>query len=311
MEAQNVILAGTDFSPHARHAVLRGALLARESGDRLRMLHVLSAPLLSSLKSLLGMPVDIEGRLQQRAVAELERLAAEIERMTGVTAEAGVTTGDTVEELVEAALETQLLILGAHGESGLRDFFLGSVAERSLRRSRRPVLVVKRPPTEPYRRVLVPVAFGPHSRAALRAAMDIAPTAEVTVFHSFALPFESTLQLAGIDDEQVEVYRTEARAEALSKIRDLIAALGPEGGRIGRAVEHGDAAPTILAKQAEMGSDLLVMGRRGEIPLQGVLLGSVTRHILFSSSADVLVVGADMGDPESEGLASAAADTGS
>ena len=51
--------------------------------------------------------------------------------------------------------------LGARGASFMRHLMLGSTAERLVRRSDRPLLVVKQPPHERYRRRLVAVDFSP------------------------------------------------------------------------------------------------------------------------------------------------------
>jgi nucleotide-binding universal stress UspA family protein len=294
VQAEKVYLAATDFSPDARHAAYRAAYLAAEQQAQLSLLHVLDTSSLSSLKSLFGMPADIEERVRERAVAELGELADELARDMGVEARRQVVTGDTVEEIAAAAGGAEMLVIGAHGSGGLRDLLLGSVAERLLRRSGLPVLVVKQPPHSPYRRVLIPVAFGPYSLNALRAAARFAPAAEVIVFHVFAVPFEKTLHLAGLDDEEVEKYQLIARTAALDKIENLIGVFGVSGSRFHRSVEHGEAAPKILAKQATDNSDLVVMGRQGESPLEEVLLGSVTRHVLSTSPVDVLVIGEGM-----------------
>jgi nucleotide-binding universal stress UspA family protein len=305
MATKRLFLVATDFSHDAQHAIYRTALLAREQQAGLLLLHVMNKPSLLSLKTLLGMPVDIDRRLQDQAVERLRSLAADVARDVGLDPQHRVVVGDTVEEVAAATEEADLLAVGAHGLSGLRDLVLGSISERLLQKCCRPVLVVKQPPETPYRRVLVPVAFGPSSAQAVRTALALAPGAETTVFTAFAVPFEATLQLAGLPDGRLQRYRNTARRDALRKLDALLAATGAPGARLRRSAEHGDASRLILAKESELDSDLIVIGKKGEPALQDMLLGSVTRHILSASRADVLVVGAeaDQALPANDALA--------
>ena len=60
-------------------------------------------------------------------------------------------------ELLNAAL----LIIGARGASGMRAWLLGATAERLLGLTRRPILLVRQAPREPYRKVIVAVDCSP------------------------------------------------------------------------------------------------------------------------------------------------------
>jgi nucleotide-binding universal stress UspA family protein len=55
--------------------------------------------------------------------------------------------GHAVEEILRAAEDTScdVIVMGSHGRTGLYDRLMGGVAEAVMRRSGRPVLVVKSP----------------------------------------------------------------------------------------------------------------------------------------------------------------------
>jgi nucleotide-binding universal stress UspA family protein len=245
------------------------------------------------LHSLLGREQDVDARLATETRSELKHVADDIAREFGLQPSQQVAVGNVVDEIVGESLDADLLVLGAHGQSGLRDMLLGSVSERVILKRERPTLVVNRPVERPYQRVLVPVALGPNSVNALRAALLFAPDADITVFNAFVLPFEATLYLAGTTDDEIDRYRQAGRANALARVEEIINAAGG-GQRIRRSVEIGDAAPLILAREAETDSDLIVVGKWGEGTLDR-LLGSVTRQVLSRAKADVLVVGAETG----------------
>jgi nucleotide-binding universal stress UspA family protein len=56
--------------------------------------------------------------------------------------------GDTVETLVEAAKEAQLLVLGGRGRSSFAGLMLGSVSQACAARADCPVVVVKKAESE-------------------------------------------------------------------------------------------------------------------------------------------------------------------
>lgn len=287
------LLAATDFSDDARHAAFRAAILAREHGANLELLHVVTESSVRSLESFAGIPKDIGARLIDEAGSALADLAGEIARRYGVEPFQQIVLGDPAATIAATAAKSDLVALGPRGAGGLRDLFVGTVADRVLRKCKKPVLVVRRPPDGPYRKVLVPVAFGPHSASALKVALGVAPEAKTTVFNAFTIPYEPSLQLAGLREDQIQAYRRTARAAALAGVEELLSNAGVSAVRVRRSVENGAPVALILAKATELESDLLVIGKRGRSALEDLFLGSVTRHVLSGAPGDVLIVGAD------------------
>jgi len=288
------ILVATDLSAPARHAVNRAFIVAAETGADLILTHVVSQGALDNLIRLFGaQAAPVEQHILDAARDELSRLVADHDQTHGVSARINLATGTVLREILDQAdaIDAALLVLGARGEDYLRPALLGTTSERLLRRTLRPMLVVKQTPHEVYRRVLVPVDFSPWSLAALRQARAVAPKAELVLLHAFEAPFESKLQFAGIDEETIGLYRISARQEALSQLQLLVAEAGLKPGEVSLSVHHGDASRIILTQEQEQDCDLIVMGKHGQGVLEELLLGSVTKHVLSESAGDVLVVG--------------------
>jgi nucleotide-binding universal stress UspA family protein len=151
------ILYATDLSLNAAHAFRHAISLARTYGAKIHVLHVLpdvDASVLNYISTVMGeerlvnlelahkdeIKDQIRVRLHQFAKDELVDRPEDLERI----AEIEVHHGSPVGQILEIAdqLEVDLIVVGSHGKGKLKYAFLGSVAEKLLRKSQRPVLVV-------------------------------------------------------------------------------------------------------------------------------------------------------------------------
>ncbi|CAG4883177.1 Universal stress protein family 4 [Georgfuchsia toluolica] len=292
MTKLNHLLAATDLSAPARHAAERAALVSKETGAPLDLLHVADLAPLEKFRQLMGeSPEELKLRLLDTAKEKLRELAEALLKQHGVSAGARVVFGPLLAELFKEAdaMATDLIVCGARGESFMRHLLLGSTAERMLSRTKCPLLVVKQAAHEPYRTLLLPVDFSPASLQAIKNARAVAAHAEIVMLHVFEVPFESHLRYASVDDDTIKHYRTIARQEAVRKLHALSeeAGLPPYATRF--VVVHGAPSLRIIEQEQEQNCDLIVMGKHGESALEDLLLGSVTKRVLAESQCDVLV----------------------
>lgn len=295
MTQAKTLLAATDFSTPARHALERAALLAQAHPDaRLTLAHVVSSTALDSLRRLLSQDaVGLEARLLEHAERTLTGLATHLAASHACMIDTVLKQGSAPTALVELAEEqqTNLLVMGARGAHFVRERLLGSTTERVLRISRRPLLAVKQRPHSPYRRILAPVDFSEHAAAAINAAHAWLPDADIVLLHAFEVEMESTLHLAGVTDSQIHQYRIQARDAAQQAMDAFIDQLQVPENRLSRQFVHGSATLRILEHEQMMDADLIVMGKHGQSALEELLLGSVTQHVLAYSSSDVFIAG--------------------
>ncbi len=270
------------MSERAESAARRGAIQARAAGANAGvLLHVTPES-------------DLPQETERLANAALERalvsLAARASALAGFEFTPRLRRGAIVDEILRAAEGCGLVVTGAQGMHPLRDLALGGTAERLVRRSRSPVLVVKQPPEGPYARVLVPVDFSSDSYAAASLARRIAPSADLLLAHAYESPHEGKLRFAGVPDSQILAYRNRARDHARAEMDRMTGALGLPAGKAETSLAHG-YPPTIIAQERQrFGADLVVMGKHGHSRIEDLLLGSVTLHVLNEASCDVLVV---------------------
>ncbi len=287
------ILSATDLSAHSLQAVDRAADLATTTGARHTVLHALGLDALGPLRNLLGERADsVAHTAVQQQQAALAAAMADPARHPGPAPTLRVEEGlaSRVVPALVRETDTDLVVVGARGQSLLRRLVVGSTASHLMRRSHCPVLVVKNPFQQPYRRVLLPMDFSPGSALALALARELAPRADLVLLHAFDVPFEGMLQYAGVSQDIIHQYRIEARERALRQLREMAAEQGLAAGDYTPLVEHGDAVALITGHQQRLGCDLVVMGKHGTHVTEELLLGSVTKRVLSEGDADVLVV---------------------
>lgn len=286
------ILAATDLSAPARHAAERAALVSKEVGASLDLLHVANFDTLERLRLLMEVaPDDMQARVLDTARARVAELALALQQRYGISAGARVAAGSLLTELTKAceALTAGLLVCGAQGESILRRFLLGTTAKRIMSTAKCPILVVKQVPHETYQRLLVPVDFSPASLRAIRHARSIAPRADIVLLHAFDVPFEGKMRYANVDDKIINNYRVVAKQEALQKLTALRDEAGLSLNDSCLIIVHGDARWRIIEQEQESDCDLIVIGKHGRGLFEELLLGRVTEHILSEAQNDVLV----------------------
>ena len=295
MNQFKTLLAATDFSAPARHALERAAQLAQAHPDvRLTLAHVVSASALDRLRRLLpGEAGTLEAGLLARAEKDLADLATNLAARYDSHVYAELLRGSPLTVLADLA-ETRhadLLVMGARGAHFMREMLLGSTTERVLSKSRRPLLAVKQRPQAPYRRILAPVDFSVHAAVAVNTAHAWLPDADIVLLHAFEAELESAFRLAGLDDDRIHECRIQAREAARAEMDAFVATLDVPRNKLTRQFVHGAATLRIIEHEQTMDADLIVMGKHGQSVMEELLLGSVTRHVLAHSASDVLIAG--------------------
>lgn len=295
MDTPTRILAATDFSASAGDAVERATLLAQVLGGELDLLHVVGQHRLVELARLLHEVVD-DARVQaeEAAAGALREQVVVILDRHGLPARPIHLSGPvpaTIAAIADRENAT-LLVLGARGENPVRDFLLGSVPERVLRKTRRPLLVVRHAPATSYRQVLLPTDFSDDARHALTLAARLAPQATLTLLHVVDAPLEAKLEFAGVAPAEIEAYRGQCRRHAEVELQRFLADLpAADKRRIVPDVAIGHPSAVILEKARALGADLIATGKHGRLPVEEWVLGSVTMHLLQNAPCDVLVAG--------------------
>ncbi len=142
------ILVPTDFSPLAEYAMQCAAQLAGKTGAELVLLHVVEMP---------GAAFSVTGQDAHNSEFDLYTLKLiaktkkDLKKITDKYNQIKITSdlqvGNAYQAIAQivADQEVDLVIMGSHGADGWEEVFVGSNAEKVVRRAKCPVLVLKGP----------------------------------------------------------------------------------------------------------------------------------------------------------------------
>ncbi len=301
MDEPSTVLVAVDFSPHARAAALRACEIARACAARVRLIHGAGATTERSAAD----AASKEVARNDSPVRALESWCSDLEAL-GAPISAVVEDADPVELIARHAHaeDVLLLVMGMHGFRGFDRVFLGSVADRTLRTARVPILLVKENEQAAglrIHRILLATDFSPASEHALRLSIQWARRlkADVEVLHAIQEPggehdYPRPRDCASRSGHQ--------RTNALESLRSILSRTAAAGVRAVADLTYGPPSIEIVKHAARSRADLVVLGLSGQIEAGAMRFGSVTERVLRHVKCSVLVapdewVGASSGAP--------------
>ena len=137
------ILIATDGSEYTKNAVDYGIDLAKSTGAKLFAIYVVDTAAFASI------PMDAAWESMYELLKQEGDLAikyvSEKAQAEGLEVEGNLIEGHPADEIIRYSEKNSisLIVMGTLGKSGLDRFLLGSVAEKVVRNSKIPVLVVR------------------------------------------------------------------------------------------------------------------------------------------------------------------------
>jgi universal stress protein E len=285
MTALGRIVCATDFTARSDLALSRAVRLAGQTGARLTLVHA------------------VDPRQSQRQVrAQVNRayvhLLSKVDQDLGsesvaIDIDIDVRAGGPLDVIAQIASETNadLVVLAAPQRRRL-DSIVGTTAERLLRTTGRPVLVVHREARDSYRQVAMAVDLSNVSLPMIQTAsrLGVLDNAETTLLHATSAPHEGMLKTVGVDERAIEDYRLGWEEDARQRLQAIRTAAEMEVARTRLLVRAEAPALAIQQLLEREQSDLLTIGASRWVLLKRLLIGSVGDSLLRTAMCDVLVI---------------------
>ena len=300
------VLAPIDGSARALRAVPWAAKLAEPAGLVVLLRVVPAKPdYAKSLFELVGAEDNvrnIQDAWSRTATAELND-AAESIAGSGVAVELLVAEGEPDEEIVATAERrgVDMIVMASHGRGTFGRAIFGSVADRVVRTTSVPVLILRTSDEDAdnnivVSRIVVPLDGSEISNHALPVATTLAKLFGIPIHIVRAFDPISTLPMAPrvfgatppISAEMSDRIWQEAESEARSTVNEAVSRLNADGVEVSGAIINGSAF--FAVSEAIQSGDLLVLTSHGRGGVRRWLLGSVAEKLVREADAPVLLV---------------------
>jgi nucleotide-binding universal stress UspA family protein len=296
------IMVPLDGSTFGEQALPVAAALARRTGARLLLVHVLDVLIPPQYSQSVDAIEWWEGGADEAAWEYVRGVAEKLSRGSGVQCAPVVTRGAAVPALLEQAETTDagMIVMTTHGRGKAKRLWLGSVADAIVRQSRVPVLLVRATTPEnargeePFEHVLVPLDGSELAEQVLPHALEVAGSnnARITllrVVHPWVAVVPAYAH-AGIEappaytltlnEEQANEYLAVARNLVRGQhARVETATVTASGADAGEILEYAEANDV----------DLIALATHGRGGAKRLLLGSVADKIVRGATMPVLV----------------------
>lgn len=286
MRPIHTIMACTDFSPGAEHAVKCAAWLAVARNARLIVVSVVEMP----EHSYRFMVEDLTTARVELINAQLGALTEELKDGYGLDAAMHCVVGPVVAELLDLvrAEGVDLLVCGHDKQSRWDDVTLGSAAAQLLYKAPCDVLVANFTHSDETLRVAVPTDM---SEAALRAAQSAIRTVvrtggdTVHVVHAVELPTGWSVLGLG-EEEMLERVSEHHRAE----LDDWLGRLDVAGLNVEVTMKAGRPVDVLKEVCAAEGINMIFCGAHGRTAAASVVLGRQARRFVHHLPTSFWVV---------------------
>jgi nucleotide-binding universal stress UspA family protein len=197
-------------------------------------------------------------------------------------------------------LSPDLIVMCAHGESGLRDIVVGSIAQQVISRGKTPILLVQ--PDEDrfaqtisFSKLLVALDGDPEHEKALPLAKGLAKSLNASlelvmvVYTLGTLPSEraATSRLLPVATSMM-LDMTETSAQ--DYLKEMAASFEAEGLTVSWDVRRGDPAANIIDSAERSSSDLIVLATHGKSGIGAFWAGSVAPKVVTQTRIPLLLV---------------------
>ena len=271
MKLLEKILLAADFSQSTDNLVENAIGLAKTFQSQIILIHVLPDDITNEKARLL---------LNDAAINQLELINDKIKSEGVETDNPILEYGNHFDKIIKTAdnIHANVIVIGA-GEKAKNDVFqLGTTAEKIIRKSIKPVWIVKNNSPLDVKNILCPVDFSTESKRALKNAIIMARrfNAELIILSVYEMIYSDSLKLKLDWDEEIEYIKLEHEKEFNSFLEGFnLTDLNWD-----REIAKGLPSEEILKAISLYNTDLLIMGTTGKSGLNRIVMGSVTEKVV-------------------------------
>jgi nucleotide-binding universal stress UspA family protein len=292
------VLAPIDFSERSFEALEIARGVAKRFGAELHLAHIYEPDF--PMTTVMAMPLALPPVQVGPGVRRHLRDAAKKFGLELVPGNYHAVEGRPADEICELARRhaIDLIVVSTRGNTGLKHLVLGSTAERIVRYSPCPVLVVHQKKQNgragngavTFGKILVPIDFSACSLKGLEYAKGLARQfgSKLVLLSSVAFQYYITSDEYARYD--LPLLMQQAEKASRRQMRELIQDTDWEGIDVRPSLQIGHAGQQICARAMDDEVDLIVTSTHGTTGFKHILVGSTAEYVVRHAGCPVLVV---------------------
>ena len=193
--------------------------------------------------------------------------------------------GNPAQSIVEVAEEFDIIIMSTHGRTGFSRFLLGSVAEKVLRMSKVPVMVVENESdVGEFKNILVTTDFSDNAKAAYPKALELAKKTGGSIDILHILSFDQ------FEDDETDPSIKKIREQRMNLIEKEY--FHEMGDKVKSYTLVSDDSPHAAIQKYTKSTpyNLIVMSTIGKTGINYLMMGSTTANVVRHVNTAVLSV---------------------
>ncbi len=277
----NRILIPIDFSDTALLALDHAVFMAKLFNAEVTLLHVIETLTYTTAISDSYPIMDMENSIQKITAEKLDKLAMESFDKLGVPYKTKTIVGRIYVEIVNVAKEinADIIIMGTHGVTGIKEFFIGSNAYRVVSESPCPVIVVQSHAKEiGFKNIVLPIDDSLTSRQKVNHAIEMAKR------------YGATLKIAGLVTDEDPLFMDKFEVK-IKQVEDFIQKFDVPYST--KMIKGDNVAKMALNYAYEINADLIIIMSEQDPEMTGFFMGAFAQQLVNHSKIPVMTVHPD------------------
>ena len=278
------LLIATDLTPRSDRALYRAIKLAADYNYDLHILHVVDEDL----------PDKTADIVRSEAIESLEEQIRPYKRKIKNKVNIKVVIAKHYEAILSEAdrIKARAIVLGTQKDKTLKEFFIGSTAERVIRSTNIPVLVVKRASQKKYKKVIVAIDFSVYSRKCLEYAMEFFTNEQIYLVHSYNIPYKHIISSSHTSKKVKRGEYKQFVEKIQNEMSKFLGTIDKNTDNLNIIIKEGPVLARLNNEIKNIKADLFVMGTHGRTGVSRAFLGSVAENMLITAKCDVVLLSA-------------------
>jgi nucleotide-binding universal stress UspA family protein len=284
------ILVPLDFSETSMNALETAIVIAKQQKANITLLNVVDSSLMFGFNGIYYVSEKTIDHIVDVSTRRLNSLLKKLKEEHKLNCTSEIKVGLVPQSIIKTAADNDvdLIIMGTHGTSGVREFFIGSTAQQVIKIGSSPVLTV--PPNKKwvdFKTILFPirpVAEGVEKYDFLRKIMR----------HN-SMSIKVLILAPTYNDREKKILRKLVRELKTKLIEDEI--------KISGSLKSGGNMPKAVLKMSKsIGADMIVITVKNEAAFKQFFIGPFEQRILNHARVPVLSIRPKLATSDSQAM---------